>query len=105
MQAFPKYVAELRNRAFVDDIKASMAIAQSPAKRSAISTGGEAWRVASIRCGEKHTMILTVGGSIWVWGSNANGQLGLGEGEEEVNDVFSQSDCFYSFSPLAILNF
>lgn len=40
--------------------------------------------MAQIRCGENHTMILTVSGSVWVWGANDHGQLGLGETQEEV---------------------
>jgi alpha-tubulin suppressor-like RCC1 family protein len=35
--------------------------------------------VISLACGESHSMALTIGGSIFVWGENAQGQLGLGD--------------------------
>ena len=35
--------------------------------------------VISLSCGEAHTLALTVGGNVFVWGDNAQGQLGLGD--------------------------
>lgn len=82
-------MAELRNSAFVDDIKSSMVSSQVAAPKPGIHAAGGSWRVVQIRCGEQHSMILVAGGSVWVWGSNANGQLGLGEDQEEVRYVGS----------------
>ena len=35
--------------------------------------------VISIACGESHSMVLTVGGSVYAWGETTNGQLGTGD--------------------------
>lgn len=35
--------------------------------------------VISIACGESHSMALTIGGNIYSWGENSQGQLGLGD--------------------------
>jgi len=37
------------------------------------------WRVVSIACGWHHTVALTDSGSVYSWGSGADGQLGHGE--------------------------
>eukprot|EP00301_Raphidiophrys_heterophryoidea_P019106 c4085_g1_i1.p1 GENE.c4085_g1_i1~~c4085_g1_i1.p1 ORF type:complete len:407 (-),score=98.53 c4085_g1_i1:226-1446(-) len=34
--------------------------------------------VTSFACGDKHTAATTADGTLWVWGSNSHGQLGLG---------------------------
>lgn len=82
-QPFPRRVAELRNRAFVDDIKAMFMRSAAPPPRAMVQTGGEAWRVTSIQCGRAHTMIMCANGDVWVWGSNDMGQLGLAETFDE----------------------
>jgi E3 ubiquitin-protein ligase HERC4 len=35
--------------------------------------------VVQIACGQKHSLALTNNGELYSWGSNSNGQLGLGE--------------------------
>jgi len=35
--------------------------------------------VVKLACGASHSVVVTVSGSVWAWGSNAFGQLGLGE--------------------------
>lgn len=35
--------------------------------------------VISIACGENHSLALTIGGNVYAWGDNAQGQLGLGD--------------------------
>jgi alpha-tubulin suppressor-like RCC1 family protein len=35
-------------------------------------------RAQQAAAGESHTVVLTDGGVVWAWGTNANGQLGLG---------------------------
>ena len=35
--------------------------------------------VVQIACGKKHTLALTNNGELYAWGSNSDGQLGLGE--------------------------
>eukprot|EP00928_Gymnodinium_smaydae_P030488 TRINITY_DN2265_c2_g1_i1.p1 TRINITY_DN2265_c2_g1~~TRINITY_DN2265_c2_g1_i1.p1 ORF type:complete len:1695 (+),score=310.16 TRINITY_DN2265_c2_g1_i1:68-5086(+) len=37
-------------------------------------------RVASVACGEAHSLVLTEGGELYSFGSNARGQLGIGNG-------------------------
>ncbi|GMF40879.1 unnamed protein product [Phytophthora fragariaefolia] len=39
-----------------------------------------ALRVASIACGWKHSLLATVDGEVFSWGSGRHGQLGLGDG-------------------------
>lgn len=35
--------------------------------------------VVKLTCGASHSVVVTVSGSVWAWGSNAFGQLGLGD--------------------------
>eukprot|EP00727_Mastigamoeba_balamuthi_P013904 m51a1_g9136 putative adp-ribosylation factor 1 (739) ;mRNA; f:57203-59766 len=35
--------------------------------------------VASVACGDEHTLCVTVGGDVWAFGANGTGQLGLGD--------------------------
>lgn len=35
--------------------------------------------VISISCGESHTLALTIGGNVYAWGDNSQGQLGVGD--------------------------
>jgi alpha-tubulin suppressor-like RCC1 family protein len=35
--------------------------------------------IVSITCGESHTLAMTVGGNVYSWGENSQGQLGLGD--------------------------
>ena len=37
--------------------------------------------VQQVAAGDAHTLCLTAGGSVWAMGSNAHGQLGLGEAD------------------------
>lgn len=38
-------------------------------------------QVASVSCGDGHTAVIKMDGTLWTWGSNQEGQLGNGEGE------------------------
>lgn len=40
--------------------------------------------IKTIVCGETHSMLLTNGGVVWSWGSNSFGQLGSGNGPENI---------------------
>ena len=44
---------------------------------------GVAGGVVKLAAGAGHSMALTEAGQVWVWGSNTEGQLGLGEDSEE----------------------
>lgn len=44
--------------------------------------------VVSIGCGSQHSMCTTSDGRLFVWGTGSVGQLGLGESDEDDNDVF-----------------
>ena len=33
----------------------------------------------AIACGESHCLALTIGGNVFSWGDNSNGQLGTGD--------------------------
>eukprot|EP00090_Calanus_glacialis_P018965 TRINITY_DN29288_c0_g1_i1.p1 TRINITY_DN29288_c0_g1~~TRINITY_DN29288_c0_g1_i1.p1 ORF type:complete len:689 (-),score=225.92 TRINITY_DN29288_c0_g1_i1:63-2129(-) len=47
--------------------------------------GGIEGKIAKVSAGTTHSLALTDRGQVWVWGSNTEGQLGLGEeGEENV---------------------
>ena len=37
--------------------------------------------VPQVSCGNYHSLLLTSAGSVYAWGSNVNGQLGLQSGE------------------------
>ena len=50
------------------------------------------WKVVRVECGAQHSVALTGGGSVWVWGGNRTGALGIGqEIEEVVNPVVSHA--------------
>lgn len=40
---------------------------------------GTAYKWASVGCGAYHTMAVQTDGTLWAWGYNINGQLGLGD--------------------------
>eukprot|EP01127_Copromyxa_protea_P016164 TRINITY_DN4758_c0_g1_i1.p1 TRINITY_DN4758_c0_g1~~TRINITY_DN4758_c0_g1_i1.p1 ORF type:complete len:544 (+),score=101.16 TRINITY_DN4758_c0_g1_i1:119-1633(+) len=40
--------------------------------------------VVQVVCGETHSMVLDASGSVYVWGSSAEGKLGLGDVEQDV---------------------
>ena len=40
--------------------------------------------VVKLAAGAAHSLALTEDGQVWVWGSNTEGQLGLGEDSEEM---------------------
>ena len=40
--------------------------------------GAAAKSIQMVACGRQHTMALTRGGQIWCWGSNEDGQCGIG---------------------------
>ena len=40
-------------------------------------------KITKVSCGWNHTMALTKDGSVYVWGSDAFGQLGVPEGQEQ----------------------
>jgi len=42
-------------------------------------------RVKQVACGAAHSLALTVNGSVWAWGDNRYGQLGLGHLHDELN--------------------
>lgn len=59
-----------------------------------------AWTLQTIACGDSHTAALTGSGAVWIWGSNEDGQLGLGE---EVEEVAERSFFFFFFTPAEVL--
>ncbi|PFH38145.1 regulator of chromosome condensation (RCC1) repeat-containing protein [Besnoitia besnoiti] len=102
-QPFPKFVADLRNRMYVADLQAMLGIRKLKRDYSDIDfleeTGAAgrnsaAWTLQTIACGDSHTVALTGTGAVWVWGSNEEGQLGLGEGVEEDQYEPVQLECF-----------
>ena len=41
--------------------------------------------IAEIRCGSAHSLLVTVTGQVYVWGSNSRGQLGMSHISEVVS--------------------
>ncbi|CBZ56053.1 hypothetical protein NCLIV_064790 [Neospora caninum Liverpool] len=103
-QPFPKYVADLRNRMYVADLQSMLGVSRLRRDYSDFDVLGEsaggaganaaAWTLQSLGCGENHTVALTGTGAVWVWGSNDEGQLGLGEQVEEDQYEPVKLDCF-----------
>lgn len=90
----PRSVPDLRNRVFLSDLLAQQAanlngrrLSLAPLDIARRGGGGRQEdfdrQIREVRCGEKHSAALTTGGRVWVWGSNEEGQLGLGEAAEE----------------------
>ncbi|XP_051115282.1 ultraviolet-B receptor UVR8 isoform X4 [Andrographis paniculata] len=46
-----------------------------------------------VACGGAHTVFLTVDGELYVWGKNANGQLGLGKKAENIIPLPRKVEC------------
>lgn len=99
LQPYPKFVADLRNRMYVSDLQSMLGIRRvqrdySNEKLDYLDDQGRAaglsaqnasaWTLQAIACGDSHTAALTGSGAVWIWGSNEEGQLGLGEEVEEV---------------------
>ncbi|KAL8440325.1 hypothetical protein Efla_001167 [Eimeria flavescens] len=101
--AFPAFVADLRNRVFVSDLRAMLGAQvgdrggdiSKPVSPLAAPAGGAAnWKLLTVACGGSHTLAVTLGGSLWVWGSNEKGQLGVGSEETEDEHEPFLLDCF-----------
>ena len=52
----------------------------APVPWEGVAGGG----VVKLAAGAAHSLALTGEGRVWVWGSNTEGQLGLGEDSEEM---------------------
>lgn len=42
--------------------------------------------IEDVVCGAEHTLVLTSDGDVWGWGSNSEGQLGLGHTNSPVRE-------------------
>ncbi|OEH78737.1 regulator of chromosome condensation repeat-containing protein [Cyclospora cayetanensis] len=112
-EAVPVFIADLRNRAFVSDLRALLGVqvnerggdvvvattaadggVGAAAAWGGASLGVSGWSISFVACGEAHTVALTASGSLWVWGSNDKGQLGIGEEETEDQHEPFWLDCF-----------
>lgn len=51
------------------------------------------FQIIQIACGKYHSIVLTSRQSIYTWGKGLNGQLGLGEGNEQ--DVLEPIEIYY----------
>lgn len=102
----PAFVPDLRNRVFVSDIRAmlgadvgdrggNITAAVSSLAAAASPAAGAGWKIRTVSCGGSHSLALTVGGSLWVWGSNEQGQLGVGEADTEDQHEPFLLDCFF----------
>ncbi|XP_053991691.1 uncharacterized protein LOC128883402 isoform X2 [Hylaeus volcanicus] len=80
-QPFPKHVAHLRNKAYLDDLKEWFLddLQKSKNTHPLYLEAMNSKKIQTISCGEAHTMVLLIQGDVWVWGSNSYGQLGLGD--------------------------
>ncbi|PHJ25322.1 regulator of chromosome condensation repeat-containing protein, partial [Cystoisospora suis] len=107
-QPYPKFVADLRNRMYVSDLQSMLGIRRVQRDYSnerldylddqggggLSAQNASAWTLQAIACGDSHTAALTGSGAVWIWGSNEEGQLGLGEEVEEDQYEPVQLDCF-----------
>lgn len=102
-QPSPAFVADLRNRVFVSDIRALLGahvgdrggdISAPVSTLVAAAGAGTGWRIRTVACGGSHSLALTAAGSLWVWGSNEKGQLGVGQEETEDQHEPFLLDCF-----------
>ncbi|KAL8273903.1 hypothetical protein Esti_002226 [Eimeria stiedai] len=100
---FPAFVSDLRNRVFVSDLRAMLGAhvgdrggdLTAPVSSLAVAAAGASnWKLLTVACGGSHTLALTLGGSLWVWGSNEKGQLGVGEEETQDEHEPFLLDCF-----------
>eukprot|EP00923_Selenidium_pygospionis_P011325 GHVN01019598.1.p1 GENE.GHVN01019598.1~~GHVN01019598.1.p1 ORF type:complete len:1678 (-),score=279.07 GHVN01019598.1:366-5399(-) len=102
-EPYPRVIAELRNKGFVRDLRQQLGAAPPPGSRPATAPTGdvpvsvvEQWRVVQVACGDDHTAVVTAVGQCYVWGSNAYGQLGLGEQQDEDSYEPTKLDRFNS---------
>ena len=49
-------------------------------------------KITKVSCGWNHTMALTENGTVYVWGSNAFGQLGVPEVQKQSTSPIQLSD-------------
>ncbi|KAL8450670.1 hypothetical protein Emag_003110 [Eimeria magna] len=100
---FPAFVSDLRNRIFVSDLRAMLGahvgdrggdLTAPVSSLAAAAAGAANWKLLTVACGGSHTLALTLGGSLWVWGSNEKGQLGVGEEETQDEHEPFLLDCF-----------
>ncbi|KAK6588712.1 RCC1 domain containing [Cryptosporidium xiaoi] len=60
------------------------------------------WSVRQISCGMSHTLLLIYGGSIFSWGDNKYGQLGIGTKKKKSMESSSRNENNYADEPIEI---
>ena len=59
---------------------------RNPLELTASGPGAGAY-VHSVAAGAEHSIVTTAGGEVWSWGTNANGQLGVGCAAGDIGTV------------------
>lgn len=93
-QAFPRLLPMQYIYGITGGVRIIEKIAQvTGSKKLAIGTDtlNNSWKVIQVAAGGQHSMVLTQGGNIWVWGESRYSALGTGHNEDQLTPVLIQS--------------
>ncbi|CAG9322858.1 unnamed protein product [Blepharisma stoltei] len=85
-QAFPKAIPPQFIYGVTGGVRIIERIAQITGSKKLMirnTPARDAWKMIQVACGGQHSLAVTKSGTVWAWGENRNGALGVGKNEED----------------------